>query len=291
LIGFDDLRLLAALAEGGTLSTAAKLLRVNHASAWRRLGMLEGRLGVRLFERERAGYVPTPAGEAAVQSAQRVLGELAELERLLVGQDVRPRGVVRLTTTDTLSDLITPILAELRSTHPGIVVELITSNVFFTLTRRDADIALRPAVSAPEGLVARRIATIATAVYAAPSYLEARGHGDVHELDWIAPDESLGHLGSARWIAAHVPPERVVHRTSSLAAMRAAALAGIGLAPLPCFMADAVPGIRQVLPPVAEMATGLWLITHPDLRRTARVRVVLDLLAARLTQITRRFAT
>jgi molybdate transport repressor ModE-like protein len=73
LIGFDDLRLLAALAEGGTLSTAAKLLRVNHASAWRRLGMLEGRLGVRLFERERAGYVPTPAGEAAVQSAQRVL--------------------------------------------------------------------------------------------------------------------------------------------------------------------------------------------------------------------------
>src|SRR3954468_16067400 len=148
LLGLDDLRLLAALAEGGTLSAAAKLLRVNHASAWRRLGMLEGRLGVRLFERERAGYVPTPAGEAAVQSAQRVLGELAELERLLVGQDVRPRGVVRLTTTDTLSDLITPILAELRSTHPGIVVELITSNVFFTLTRRDADIALRPAVSA-----------------------------------------------------------------------------------------------------------------------------------------------
>src|SRR4051794_10849865 len=81
------------------------------------------------------------------------------------------------------------------------------------------------------------------------------------------------------------------NRTSSLAAMRAAAVAGIGLAPLPCFMADAVPGIRQVLPPVAEMATGLWLITHPDLRRTARVRVVLDLLAARLTQITRRFAT
>ena len=281
--GLDDLRLVAALAAAGSLAGAARRLRLNHASAWRRLGALEGRLGVRLFERGRGGYAPTPAGEAAIATAERTLGELTELERRLAGQDVRLSGPVRLTTTETLLELVMPALAALRASHPGIVVDLVTDNAFFSLTRRDADIALRPAATAPEGLVARRLGGVATAVYASPAYLAGRDAGDPGALDWLAPDDGLSHLGSARWIAAQVPPERIVLRASSLTALRTAARAGLGVAALPCLMADADPGLVRVMPPVAEMATSLWLLTHPDLRRAGRIRAVMDLLARELT--------
>ncbi len=276
---FDDLRLLAALAEAGSLAGAARRLRLNHASAWRRLGALEDRLGVRLFERRRDGYAPTPAGEEAIATAVRTLQGLAELERRLAGQDVRPTGTVRLTTTDTLVELLTPALLELRATHPGILVELVTDNAFFTLTRRDADIALRPAAAAPEGLVARRLAALATAVYAGHAYLRERSAADPFGLDWVVPDDSLAHLGSARWLAAHVPGDRIALRASSLLTLRTAVRAGLGLAALPCCVADGDPTLVRVLPPQPDMASALWLLTHPDLRHTARVRAVLDLLA------------
>lgn len=282
-LDLDDLRLIASLAETGSLAAAARALRVNHASAWRRLGALERRLGVRLFERSRRGYAATLAGEAAVAVADRTLGEVAELERRLVGEDIRPGGPVRLTTTETLVGLVAPALLALRRSHPGIVVELVTDNAFFTLTRRDADIALRPAGSAPEGLVARRLAGLATAVYRA----SAAGDVDAASADWLAPDDSLAHLGSARWIAAHVAPERIVMRASSLTGLQAAAREGIGVAALPCFMGDPDPRLARVLPPLPEMASSLWLLTHPDLRRTARVRLVLDAVAAHVTRLRR----
>lgn len=280
-IGLEDLRLVAAVAEAGTLAGAARALGLNHASAWRRLGALEARIGVRLFDRGRGGYAPTPAGEEAVAVARRTLDGIDGLERRLAGQDVRPTGTVRLTTPETLTDLVAPVLLALRATHPGIVVEVVTGNDFFTLTRRDADVALRPAAAAPEGLVARRVATVATAVYAAPGRY-APGPADAPDRDWLAPDDSLSHLGSARWIAANVPAGRIVHRASSLTALAAAARAGLGVAALPCVLADPDPRLERIADPVRAMDTPLWLITHPDLRRTARVRAVLDALAERL---------
>ena len=275
LLDLEDLRLLLALADAGSLAGAARAARVNHASAWRRLGGLEKRLGVRLFDRSRAGYQATAAGEEAIAAARRTLDGLAELERRLAGQDVRPAGPVRLTTTDTLLDLVVPALGALRRSHPGILVELVTDNAFFTLTRRDADIALRPAAAAPEGLVARRLATIATAVYA------RRGTpaDDPFALDWVAPDESLAHLAAARWIAARVPQARIVLRASTLTALRAAVRAGIGATALPCFMGDGDAELVRLLEPQPAMDSALWLLTHPDLRRVARIRVVLDALA------------
>jgi DNA-binding transcriptional LysR family regulator len=153
----------------------------------------------------------------------------------------------------------------------------VATNAFFTLTRRDADVAIRPAASAPEGLVGRRIATLATAVYGAPDYLARHpDRSDLHAHDWIAPDESLGHLGSTKWIQSAVLPERVVHRVNSLLALRGAARAGIGVAALPCYLADPDPALRRVHPPLLEMESALWLLTHPDLRRVAHIRALLD---------------
>ena len=278
-ISWDDLRLVSAVGEAGTLTGAARKLGVDHSTAFRRLGALEVRLGVRLFERARDGYAPTPAGEATIAAAGRMLADLGDLEQRLAGEDLRPAGAVRMTTTDTLLDFLAPLLAAFRAAHPEITVEIVAANAFFTLTRRDADVAIRPAAAAPENLVGRRIATLATALYAAPDYLARRSHEDLRRHDWVAPDDSLGHLGSAKWMQAEIPAERVVVRANSLLALRAAARAGLGIASLPCYLADPDPALARVRAPLPEMASALWLLTHPDLRRVARIRAFLDFAA------------
>jgi DNA-binding transcriptional LysR family regulator len=218
--------------------------------------------------------------------AVRCLGELDETTRRLSGQDIHPSGTVRLTTTEALLALIAPVLKKLRETQPGVLVEVVTANAFFTLTRRDADIALRPAETAPEGLVARRLGVIASALFAAPEYLEGVPDRDPLEMNWLAPDDSLAHLRSARWIAKRVHPERIIYRANSLGALREAARSGLGVAALPCFLADFDAGLRRLGSPITDMETNLWLITHPDLRRMPRVRAVMDAIATYV--ITRR---
>lgn len=280
----DDLRLIRAIGAAGTLTGAARLLAVDHSTAFRRLGAIELRLGARLFERARDGYTPTSAGEMVLVAGARILAELDDLERGLAGEDSRPSGIVRLTTTDTLVDVVTPALTALRAGHSGIAVEMVVTNTFFTLTRREADIALRPAVAAPERLVGRRLATVATAPYASAAYLERNGKKTVRDHDWLGFDESLGHLRSARWVSANVPAERIVFRADSLLALRSAAVAGLGVAALPCYLADAVAALRRVTVPLPDMEAALWLLTHPDLRRVARIRTVLDFLADALSR-------
>jgi DNA-binding transcriptional LysR family regulator len=283
-IGWEDLRLVRAVGESGTLTGASRRRGVDHSTAFRRLGALEERLGVRLFERARDGYTPKHAGEVTLAAAERILGDLGELERRIAGEDLRPFGTVRLTTTDTLLDFLAPCFAAFRRAHPEITLDVVATNAFYTLTKRDADVAIRPAASAPEGLVGRRIATLATALYAAPDYMARHpDRADLRSHDWIGPDESLGHLGSAKWIQSVVSPERVIHRANSLLALRAAARAGMGVAPLPCYLADQDPALRRVHPPLPEMESALWLLTHPDLRRVARIRALLDFLAQWLT--------
>jgi molybdate transport repressor ModE-like protein len=282
-LSLDDLRLVRAIGAAGTLTGAARRLRIDHSTAFRRLGAIEDRIGAELFERARGGYTPTPAGEAAVTAGRRILDDVAALEQRLAGADLRPSGTVRLTTTDTLVELATPVLAALREEHPEITVDLVVANDFFTLTERDADIALRPAAVAPEALVGRRLAGLATAPYASPSYLAGRPAG-LADHDWLGFGDSLGHLLSARWLSAHVPAERIAQRANSLVALREGARAGLGVAALPCYLGDPDPGLRRVAPPIPEIPVSLWLLVHPSLRRVARVRVVLDALAAALAR-------
>ena len=284
-LSLDDLHLIRAIVEGGSLSAAARRLGVNHSSAFRRLGALEEQLGSRLFDRTRTGYTATPAGESAFSTACRVVDELDALHTRLAGADMRPFGVVRLTTTDTLVDFLGPMLAAFRAEHPEISVELIISNVFFTLSRRDADVALRPATEVPEHLVGRRLSTLATGLYGTSAELKALKRGtDIRDLPWVAPDESLSHLASARWIAREVAPERVSFRASTLMGLAMAAQQGLGVAALPCCLADRRPHLRRLSPPLAEMASALWLLTHPDLRGVARVRAFVAFASAWLAE-------
>jgi DNA-binding transcriptional LysR family regulator len=164
------------------------------------------------------------------------------------------------------------------------MIELIVANSFLALRKRDADIAVRPARTAPDGLVGRQVATAATAFYAAPSYLDRREQTALAQQAWIGFEASLRHLRSAKWIDANVPQQRIVHRADSLLAITAAARAGMGVAALPCYLGDVDPQLRRIAEPCRELDVPLWLLTHPDLKRVARIRAVLDFLAQRITE-------
>jgi DNA-binding transcriptional LysR family regulator len=275
---WDDLRYLLAVGRHGTLSAAARCLNVNHSTVFRRIGLIEERLGVRLFERHRDGYTPTLAGEEAVALAERLEGDVDELERRLAGRDTRLTGAVRVTTTDTLLlGALAPVFADFRSAHPAIMLEVIVDNRFLSLSKRDADVAIRPSSTPPDTLVGRRVSAIATAVYGARAYLKtAPPIDDLDAHAWIAPDDSLAELPSARWLRTRLKQAQIVFRTNTLMGMLAAARAGLGLAALPCLLGDAAGDLRRVLPPQGELATDLWLLVHRDLRHVARVRAFLD---------------
>jgi len=277
-IEWDDLHYVLAVGRYGTLSAAARRLGVNPSTVFRRIGLIEDRLGTRLFERHRDGYTPTAAGEDAVALGERLEGEIDDLERRLAGRDTRPSGTVRVTTTDTLMmGALAPVLATFRACHPEITLEVVVENRFLSLSKRDADVAIRPTSAPPDTLVGRRVCRIATAVYGASAYLAvAPSPDDLAAHAWVAPDDSLAHLPSARWLRTTLSAGQAVLRINTLLGLLAAVEAGMGLAALPCFLGDAGPGLRRVRPPIDGLATELWLLTHRDLRQVARVRAFLD---------------
>ncbi len=280
---WDDLRLVLAVFREGTLSGAARRLGVTHSTVFRRLDAIEERMGARLFERFRDGYAPTPAGETAAQSAARLEDEVLTLERRLSGQDLRPFGTVRITTTDTLSAILMRHLPAMRALHPEIHLEIAISNAMANLTRREAEIAIRPTPEPPEILVGRRVAEIAHAIYGSRGYLSRRRDKDLSAHGWIGLDDALASTVIARWMHEKLRAAHITCRVDALPALRDAAISGLGLALLPCYVGDLASGLRRVTPKaLAEPRSALWLLTHDDLKRTARIRATLDFLAKAL---------
>jgi DNA-binding transcriptional LysR family regulator len=282
---WNDLRYFLAISREGTLASAARSLGVNQTTVFRRLNAMEERLGVRLFERITTGYLPTSAGEALRPVAERVEDEISEVELRLVGQDLRPSGIIRLTTTeDLMVAFLQPYFASFQRTYPEIHLEVVVGNLLFDMTRREADIAIRPTDRPPEHLVGRNLGEIGWAVYGARSYLRKRGTphkaSQLSDHSIISADEGLAKIEASRWMMRHTEEHRVVFRSDSLLVQLGAVREGVGLAILPCFLGDTDRKLRRVLGPLKPtITTGCWLLTHPHLRHVARIRAFMSFLA------------
>jgi DNA-binding transcriptional LysR family regulator len=200
-VDWDDLRFFLAVSEHGSISGAAKLLNVNHSTVLRRLASLEKRLGARLFDRLPDGYEMTAQGEELRNQLRGVSEQIETAQRRLSGRDLGLYGAIRITTTDTLMHgLLMPYLAEFRALNPAIQMEIVINNTFLSLTRREADIAVRPSNIVPENPVGRRAGRLRTAIYASKSYLKKNAKKKEWAAhDWVAPDETLSHLAQAKW--------------------------------------------------------------------------------------------
>lgn len=282
---WDDYRHVLAVARHGSLSAAAAALGVSHSTVLRRVAALEEALETRLFDRLPGGYSLTQAGEAVRQAAERMEEARVEADRAVTGRDLRLEGTVRLTLTDTLDAfLVPPVLAAFREAYPGIAVEAMVSGAAVNLNRRDADVALRPTANPPDSAVGRRIARMNFAIYGSETYL-ARHGADWRQPGhfWIEPDDNAPWLVALRqWMRDHLRGHEVVYRTNALLANLHGARAGLGLALLPCYAADIQPELRRLGEPLAELSPDLWLLTHADLKRSARIRVFMEFVAERL---------
>jgi len=277
---WDDLRLFLAVARAGSLSGAGRSLGVTHSTVFRRIGAFEARLRVRLFDRLPGGYALTQAGKEMRDSVIRIEEEITALGLKVTGQDQRPTGTIRITTTDLLAVGVLPRhVAAFRAEWPEIEIEVVVADTVLDLTRREADVALRLGNPGQETLVGRRVGRLAFAVYGAAG-LHARGADDPADGDWNGYGSAHGPL--SRRLARWWPDARQVYRTNSIIAAHAGAKAGIGLAALPCVIADCDPSLIRAAALPEDFMLDLWLLIHEDLRQTARIRLFLDFMATAL---------
>lgn len=276
---WDDLRMFLAIARAGSLAGAARSLSVNHSTVFRRINGFEENLGVRLFDRMGTGYALTVAGEEMRASAERVEREIDRLDRRITGQDLRLEGSLVVTTTDTIAQhILMPHVVKFRDAYPGIDLDLIIENANVNMSKRQADVAIRPTRAPPETLVGRRISTLAFAVYASKVYMRGRP-ANLGEHYWVRLDDSLMHLAADQWFRRTLPDAKSVLTTNSVLGLQLGCEANLGAAILPCFMADTNPKLLRIGQPIDEAASMLWLLTHEDLRHTARVRAFMDFMA------------
>ena len=283
-LDWDELRFFLAVHERGSISGAAKLLNVNHSTVLRRLASLEKRLGARLFDRLPDGYAMTAQGEELRNQLRGVSEQIETAQTRLRGRDVGLDGAIRITSTDTLMHgLLIPYLAEFRALHTAIQMEIAVNNTFLSLTRREADVAVRPSNTIPENLVGRRVGRLRSAIYASKTYLKRnRKKKQWAAHDWVSPDEALAHLAQAKWMRENIPEARIAARVDTLLGMVAAVRSGMGLGLLLCFLADDEKELVRLVEPADELDTDLWILSHPALKGVARIKALTDFLHDKL---------
>jgi DNA-binding transcriptional LysR family regulator len=286
---WDDLRYVLAVHREGSVAAAARVLGVSNVTVFRRIDAIEEALGVRLFDRTKQGYVATAAAAEIVERAGRIEEQIRDLESRVWKHDSRVRGIVRVTTVDTWGALILPdLLVKLRDLHPELRVELILAEGMLSMTKREADIALRTTPSPPENMIGHRLGVLRNSVHASKSF--AARHlkkKDLHGVPWVAPVESLGGQPQriSQWVKSNGFEQRIVLTCDSVLGLVATVKAGLGVGVMSDVVAAAMGGLVQVSPRIRELDREVWLLIHPDLREVARVTAVYSFLRTELAKI------
>lgn len=276
---WNDVRYFLALARLGSVRAAGSSLGVSHSTVARRVETLEVQLATRLFDRSRDGYTLTDAGQLMVPGAERVEREMSALELELSGQDERLAGPIKLTCCDQyVSQMMVQELTVFCGAYPDIELGITTDSRSFDLSKREADIAIRTLGvddSPPEHLLGKKLVGVYTANYVATAH--------AHRLD---PDIAGT---TPRWVSfeerkyfesfvaqSSYPKVPIWGAFSSLALMMQATRAGMGIAMLPCYVADRAPSLRRLAKPDVQQVANLWMVSHPELRENARFRAARD---------------
>ncbi|HEU4382108.1 MAG TPA: LysR family transcriptional regulator [Anaeromyxobacteraceae bacterium] len=271
------MRFFLELSRTGSHARAAARLGVDRNTVARRVAALEVELGVTLFERGPQGWCRTTAGEELAGLASRIEEDVLALARHADASDRSASGSVRLTTIPYLSvSLLAPALPLLRARHPALLLEVSAEARNFNLTRREADLALRMGRPRAAGLVMRKMSDVAHALYASRGLTGGKPRAVRLDADpFMGFEDSLASTPQERWMEHFAPGRRLVFRSNSTASLLAAARAGVGVALLPCFLADPEPDLVR-LDGAEPVNHEMWLLVHGDLRRTPRVRAVIE---------------
>jgi len=271
-MNLDDLKYFLALARERTMSGAGKKLRVKHSTVARRVTSLEDELGTRLFDRLSEGHFLTQAGENLFAHAVKIENLGVEALRELKGQDVQLEGTLKVTAPyDFFCIVIAPRLREFTEAYPDIDLEFICSPALLDLATLEADLAVRITEAPPDNLVGREIQPLRHGVYGSEQYLNTERAVELLIL-WRSEQEL------PVWVKDYFPNGEIVARTDEVETMRAMVKNHMGLARMPCYVAEVEPTLRRLDLELKPSTWGVWVLNHPDLRSTARVRVCKEFL-------------
>ncbi|WP_455928139.1 LysR family transcriptional regulator [Pseudomonas capeferrum] len=284
-MNWDDARVFLAVCRESTLRGAARVLGVDQATVGRRVNALEKSLNATLFLRTSEGYALTAVGEAALQSVERMERSALDLERQVQGLDDRLTGTVRVTTTDSLAiDFLIPAIARLHDAHPDVRVQMDASTQFLNLAKREADIAVRNTRPDNPDLIARRIARWPVGLFASQAYIDRYGAPEPGSLfeghDLVVYQPHLQSQKDLTLVSEPLGRGRIVAALSSSLLVRRSIAAGLGIGEIPLICGERDGLVRLWPERTRPLPYDVWLVTHADLRHTARVRVVIDEIVA-----------
>lgn len=283
---WDEVKTAYQVARIGTVSGAAEVLGVHHATVIRHIDALEGRLGVKLFQRHARGYTPTEAGQDLLRVAQATEDQFNQLSGRLRGQGDDVSGELVITSLLSLAPLMAPVLAEFQLAHPALTVRYLTGERLFRLEYGEAHVAIR-AGSAPDqpDNVVQPFVNLRMGLYASTAYIERHGApADAEDFAahrFVGSDDETSRAPFSRWLRTHAPAEAIRFRATDTRSIEEAVIAGAGIGFVACWEAARHPDLRQVMPPRDEWSAPLWLVTHVDLHRTNKVQTFLRFLKAR----------
>ena len=273
-MNWNDLRYFIALANGGSLSAAARLLKTEHTTVSRRVAVLEADLGVRLFERNARRYRLTPEGEKIADLAARLEEQALDIQRIAAGRKTGVSGTVRISAPPAFaSHFLAKRLNALLASSPELEIEVIGENNLISLARGEADIAIRMRRPEDNAIVTRKVGEVAFGLYASRTYLTNRPK---ERWRFIGYEMTLDSAPQQQWLKTLAAGTSLQFRTNDLVTLMEGAAGGLGVAVLPCFMADR--DVRLVPAPMAGAPPSrpIWLLVHSDLSRSPRIRYVLD---------------
>ncbi|MDA4844111.1 LysR family transcriptional regulator [Hoeflea poritis] len=273
---WDIFRYVIAVVDSGSAVAAAERLGVNASTVLRKIAKFETDNGVRLFEKRQSGYRPTAECATIVEEARKIEQNVMAINRDLLGRDLRLEGRLAVTTTDSLLvSLLAPLIEVFTAHHPRIRVDVSVTNSRLNLPKQDADIAIRASKMPPDTLVGQRVSGLVFAVYAPAVFADGTSDDRGQVLGnsrWVGIGQALSASPVGEWMSRNVAPGQIAMTADTFVAVRDCALAGIGIAVLPCCLGDTSRGLVRLTGPISEMDTSLWVLTHSDIRGAARVK-------------------
>lgn len=280
---WDDISLFLTLVRHRSLSQTARVLSMTHSTVGRRIKGLEAALGAKLFERTAGGFLLTDSGEALLCEAEGIEAHAAKISAAFSGEAAKVSGTIRVATMEALGSLfLAPRFVRLYERQPSMRVELVTASHWINLSKREADVLI--SFPRPRGhrIASEKIGEFALFLYASHDYLDRFGSpGTVKDLEdhrFINYIDELVVISAVRWLSDVLRDQETVFRSTSLVAQYYAAIAGMGIAMLPTFVAAADPRLTPVLPGQIKVKRDFWLSVHNDLEHIPRVRLVLGFL-------------
>jgi DNA-binding transcriptional LysR family regulator len=277
---WDEVRTAFQVARLGTVSGAAEVLGVHHATVIRHIDALEKRLGAKLFQRHARGYAPTESGRDLMKVAQTTEEQFAHLLSRIKGQGETVSGELVVTSIAGISDLLVPVLARFQAAWPDVVVRFLTDMRVFRLDYGEAHVAIRAgtAPAEPDNVV-QPLTRIRNGLYASRRYAAAHGlpesESDLDKHRFIVADNEASRAPFYLWLRSVVPQSALTFRATEPAASERALRDGAGIGFLPAHAAEGDDDLVEVLPPRDEWSSPLWIVTHVDLHRTRKVQAFL----------------